>query len=161
MAEKLETRFHGGFKGAVSYPVSWRFQGLGLRTWFHGRFHGRFHRRFQGLVSRGAVSYPVPGVPVSCPVSCPVSYRLVSCSKMNAARFHGGFKAVSWAVSWFGGNLRPRGGLRVRFHTRFHGRFQGPVSWPVSWASGFMAGFMGRFQQSSFRVRFHGRFHGV
>ena len=42
-----------GFKGAVSYPVSWRFQGLGLRARFHGRFHGRFHRRFQGLAFKG------------------------------------------------------------------------------------------------------------
>ena len=81
--------------------------------------------------------------------------RFVPCSKMNAARFHGGFIAVPW----FGGNLWPRGGLRVRshtrFHTRFHGRVQAPVSWPVSWAvswggfsspvfvSGFMGGFMG------------------
>ena len=42
-----------GFRGAVSYPVSWRFQGLGLRARFHGRFHGRFHRRFQGLAFKG------------------------------------------------------------------------------------------------------------
>ena len=44
-----------------------------------GGFTGGFIGGFKGLLSRGAVSYPVPGVPVSWPVSCPVSC-LVSCA---------------------------------------------------------------------------------